>query len=59
MQSYMHEIVVRQLCLVGQGVSSMVFLLIASNGTIAYGFTKDGREARAVGARPVLSDWGS
>lgn len=34
-------------------------VLIAGTGTIAYGFTKDGREARAAGAGPVLGDWGS
>lgn len=33
-------------------------VLIAGTGTIAYGFTKDGREARAAGAGPVLGDWG-
>ncbi|KAL1561002.1 N-acetyl-D-glucosamine kinase-like isoform X4 [Salvia divinorum] len=34
-------------------------VLIAGTGTIAYGFTEDGREARAAGAGPVLGDWGS
>ncbi|KAI4324571.1 hypothetical protein MLD38_030048 [Melastoma candidum] len=34
-------------------------VLIAGTGTIAYGFTDDGREARAAGAGPVLGDWGS
>lgn len=34
-------------------------VLIAGTGTIAYGFTSDGREARAAGAGPVLGDWGS
>jgi len=33
-------------------------VLIAGTGTIAYGFTSDGREARAAGAGPVLGDWG-
>jgi N-acetylglucosamine kinase-like BadF-type ATPase len=33
-------------------------VLIAGTGTIAYGFTNDGREARAAGAGPVLGDWG-
>jgi len=33
-------------------------VLIAGTGTIAYGFTEDGREARASGAGPVLGDWG-
>lgn len=33
-------------------------VLIAGTGTIAYGFTHDGREARAAGAGPVLGDWG-
>jgi N-acetylglucosamine kinase-like BadF-type ATPase len=33
-------------------------VLIAGTGTIAYGFTRDGREARAAGAGPVLGDWG-
>lgn len=33
-------------------------VLIAGTGTIAYGFTEDGREARAAGAGPVLGDWG-
>lgn len=34
-------------------------VLIAGTGSIAYGFTEDGREARAAGAGPVLGDWGS
>ncbi|KAI4308158.1 hypothetical protein L6164_031261 [Bauhinia variegata] len=34
-------------------------VLIAGTGTIAYGFTDDGKEARAAGAGPVLGDWGS
>ncbi|XP_012830491.1 PREDICTED: N-acetyl-D-glucosamine kinase-like [Erythranthe guttata] len=34
-------------------------VLIAGTGTIAYGFTEDGRQARAAGAGPVLGDWGS
>ncbi|KAK4399425.1 N-acetyl-D-glucosamine kinase [Sesamum angolense] len=34
-------------------------VLIAGTGCIAYGFTEDGREARAAGAGPVLGDWGS
>lgn len=34
-------------------------VLIAGTGTIAYGYTEDGREARASGAGPVLGDWGS
>ncbi|KQK21038.1 hypothetical protein BRADI_1g58297v3 [Brachypodium distachyon] len=34
-------------------------VLIAGTGTIAYGFTSDGRDARAAGAGPVLGDWGS
>ncbi|KAK4803351.1 hypothetical protein SAY86_001554 [Trapa natans] len=33
-------------------------VLIAGTGTIAYGFTEDGREARAAGAGPTLGDWG-
>lgn len=33
-------------------------VLIAGTGTIAYGFTEDGTEARAAGAGPVLGDWG-
>nr|GEY05403.1 N-acetyl-D-glucosamine kinase-like [Tanacetum cinerariifolium] len=35
------------------------YVLIAGTGTIAYGYTKDGREARASGAGPVLGYWGS
>ncbi|CAH1441215.1 unnamed protein product [Lactuca virosa] len=34
-------------------------VLIAGTGTITYGYTEDGREARAAGAGPVLGDWGS
>ncbi|XP_065851092.1 uncharacterized protein [Euphorbia lathyris] len=34
-------------------------VLIAGTGTIAYGFTEDGRKARAAGAGPILGDWGS
>ncbi|VFQ83341.1 unnamed protein product [Cuscuta campestris] len=34
-------------------------VLIAGTGSICYGFTDDGREARAAGAGPVLGDWGS
>ncbi|KAG2717613.1 hypothetical protein I3760_03G183700 [Carya illinoinensis] len=34
-------------------------VLIAGTGTIAYGFTEDGREAQAAGAGPILGDWGS
>ncbi|KAB1222821.1 N-acetyl-D-glucosamine kinase [Morella rubra] len=34
-------------------------VLIAGTGCISYGFSKDGREARAAGAGPVLGDWGS
>ncbi|GMP67827.1 hypothetical protein CsSME_00027689 [Camellia sinensis var. sinensis] len=34
-------------------------VLIAGTGTIAYGFTEDGREAWAAGAGPILGDWGS
>uniref|UniRef100_A0A7N2LIS6 N-acetyl-D-glucosamine kinase n=1 Tax=Quercus lobata TaxID=97700 RepID=A0A7N2LIS6_QUELO len=33
-------------------------VLIAGTGTIAYGFTEDGRVARAAGAGPILGDWG-
>lgn len=33
-------------------------VLIAGTGSISYGFTEDGREARAAGAGPVLGDWG-
>lgn len=33
-------------------------VLIAGTGCIAYGFTEDGKEARAAGAGPVLGDWG-
>ncbi|MCI08298.1 N-acetyl-D-glucosamine kinase-like, partial [Trifolium medium] len=31
-------------------------VLIAGTGSIAYGFTEDGKEARAAGAGPVLVD---
>ncbi|XP_024992793.1 N-acetyl-D-glucosamine kinase-like [Cynara cardunculus var. scolymus] len=34
-------------------------VLISGTGTIAYGYTEDGREARASGAGPILGDWGS
>ncbi|PHT89225.1 hypothetical protein T459_04338 [Capsicum annuum] len=34
-------------------------VLIVGTGSISYGFTEDGREARAAGAGPVLGDWGS
>ncbi|XP_077243874.1 actin-like ATPase superfamily protein isoform X2 [Tasmannia lanceolata] len=34
-------------------------VLIAGTGSISYGFTEDGREARAAGAGPILGDWGS
>ncbi|CAN6454689.1 unnamed protein product [Victoria cruziana] len=34
-------------------------VLIAGTGTIAYGFSRDGREARAAGAGPLLGDRGS
>lgn len=34
-------------------------VLIAGTGTISYGFTEDGREARAAGAGPILGDLGS
>ncbi|KAF5183650.1 N-acetyl-d-glucosamine kinase-like, partial [Thalictrum thalictroides] len=33
-------------------------VLIAGTGTISYGFTEDGREARAAGAGPILGDLG-
>jgi N-acetylglucosamine kinase-like BadF-type ATPase len=33
-------------------------VLIAGTGCICYGFSKDGGEARAAGAGPVLGDWG-
>lgn len=33
-------------------------VLIAGTGSISYGFTEDGREARAAGGGPVLGDWG-
>ncbi|GAA0160118.1 kinase [Lithospermum erythrorhizon] len=34
-------------------------VLIAGTGSISYGCTEDGRQARASGAGPVLGDWGS
>ncbi|KAI3511076.1 hypothetical protein L1887_18220 [Cichorium endivia] len=34
-------------------------VLIAGTGSIAYGFSEDGKEARAAGGGPVLGDWGS
>ncbi|KAK3016138.1 hypothetical protein RJ639_007681 [Escallonia herrerae] len=34
-------------------------VLIAGTGSISYGFTEDGREARAASGVPVLGDWGS
>ncbi|CAA6668081.1 unnamed protein product [Spirodela intermedia] len=34
-------------------------VLIAGTGSISYGSTEDGREARAAGAGPILGDWGS
>lgn len=33
-------------------------VLIAGTGSIAYGFSDDGRDARAAGAGPILGDWG-
>ena len=33
-------------------------VLIAGTGSISYGFSSDGREARSAGAGPVLGDWG-
>lgn len=33
-------------------------VLIAGTGSISFGVTEDGREARAAGAGPVLGDWG-
>lgn len=33
-------------------------VLIAGTGSISYGFTEDGREARSGGGGPVLGDWG-
>lgn len=33
-------------------------VLIAGTGSISYGSTEDGREARAAGAGPILGDWG-
>ncbi|XP_078432719.1 actin-like ATPase superfamily protein [Wolffia australiana] len=34
-------------------------VLISGTGSISYGSTEDGREARAAGAGPILGDWGS
>ncbi|QCE01600.1 N-acetylglucosamine kinase [Vigna unguiculata] len=34
-------------------------VLISGTGSIAYGYTEDGKEARSAGAGPVLGDWGS
>lgn len=34
-------------------------VLIAGTGSISYGITEEGKEARAAGAGPVLGDWGS
>lgn len=34
-------------------------VLISGTGSISYGFTQDGQEARAGGGGPVLGDWGS
>lgn len=34
-------------------------VLIAGTGSISYGFTEDGQEARSAGAGPILGDWGS
>ncbi|GJU50408.1 N-acetyl-D-glucosamine kinase-like protein, partial [Tanacetum coccineum] len=34
-------------------------VLIAGTGSIAYGCSEDGKEARAAGGGPVLGDWGS
>lgn len=34
------------------------WVLIAGTGTIAYGYTEDGREACASGAGPILGDLG-
>ncbi|KAK1357272.1 hypothetical protein POM88_050528 [Heracleum sosnowskyi] len=36
----------------------MAALASGTMGTISYGFTEDGREARAAGVGPVLGDWG-
>lgn len=33
-------------------------VLVAGTGCIAYGVSKDGKEARAAGAGPILGDWG-
>ncbi|KAJ6819171.1 putative N-acetyl-D-glucosamine kinase isoform X1 [Iris pallida] len=33
-------------------------ILVAGTCTVAYGFNKDGMEARAAGVGPVLGDWG-
>ncbi|POO00989.1 ATPase [Trema orientale] len=34
-------------------------VLVAGTGSIAYGFSEDGEEARAAGGGPILGDWGS
>ncbi|KAM6551885.1 hypothetical protein CsatB_001693 [Cannabis sativa] len=34
-------------------------VLVAGTGSIAYGFSEDGKEARAAGGGPILGDWGS
>ncbi|GMN54657.1 hypothetical protein TIFTF001_023787 [Ficus carica] len=34
-------------------------VLVSGTGSIAYGFSKDGKEARAAGGGPILGDWGS
>ncbi|KAI3827093.1 hypothetical protein L1987_01157 [Smallanthus sonchifolius] len=34
-------------------------VLISGTGSIAYGFSKDGKEAHAAGGGPILGDWGS
>lgn len=33
-------------------------VLISGTGSISYGITEDGKEARAGGGGPVLGDWG-
>lgn len=33
-------------------------VLVAGTGCIAYGFSEDGKEARAAGGGPILGDWG-
>lgn len=33
-------------------------VLVAGTGSIAYGFSEDGKEARAAGGGPILGDWG-